>query len=136
MTNQSKVNGFIIINGAIEPINYAEYLIEYWSDLCTSPRGVEGRLFIEEIEKKECITCGCEVDSCDCEEFNAEFNIKYEVRSWNVGGRCSGVDTFDSEEEAGQYIMDGRELDYQNSNNDTPPFWCSYEEAAAALGEE
>lgn len=130
MTTQSKVNGFIIINGQIEPINYAEYLIEYWNDEVTSPRGVEGRLFIEEVESEDCATCGCEVDSCDCEEFTNQ--SKYRVREWS-GSRSYIVDTFDSEEDALQYIMDCRELYYQKSNTNAPPFFYSYEEAVESI---
>jgi len=40
--------GYIINNNRIESLTLSEYLRSYYSDMTTSPRGVEPKLFVEE----------------------------------------------------------------------------------------
>lgn len=131
-------NNVYIINHKeqVEEMTYADYLNEFWSDETTSPRGVENRLHIREVE----VSCDCSdededgviLHEDDCNDGATE----YQVWTWGVrGNHPRYVETFETEEEALVSILEGKEYDYQNLSSNAPALYDTREEAEAARAE-
>lgn len=117
-------------NNEVEEMTYADYLNEFWSDETTSPRGVENRLHIREVE----VSCDCSdededgviLHEDDCNDGATE----YQVWTWGVGGNHPRyVETFETEEEAEVSILEGKEYDYFNNSSNAPALYDTFEEA-------
>lgn len=82
-------------SGSVESMTMAEFLREYYADETTSPAGVMPKLHV------------CEVE---CGEWNEDGeyvpDFKYIVNEWLCNGSKREVETFESEDEAGEYILE------------------------------
>lgn len=138
-----------MVNRSIKPITYREYLDDYWSDLTTSPRGVEDRIHIREVEEGvfRHMASGVEVwesDYDDLEEneqdnysFVGENTKEWQIWSWGTGGNhpyYTGT-SFDNEEDAELYLYECKENDMYNGNCNVPRFLDTYEEAVTDMAE-
>lgn len=106
--------------GQIESMTMAEFLREYYADETTSPAGVMPKLHV------------CEVE---CGEWNEDGeyvpDFKYIVNEWLCNGSKREVETFESEDEAGEYILERWFSDYQQ--NGGQPCYDSEQECFEAL---
>jgi len=85
----------------------ADYLNEYYSDECTSPTGVRPRLHVRE-------------------EIDEETGDKIiEVCTWGVSGNHPHrLESFETTEEAENWILKDRYETYLNASDNNPPlFW-------------
>lgn len=107
--------GFIFENNRIEEITYRDYLNEYWADETTTPRGVDSRLFVDQI---------------DWADDDREYRTIYQVRTWGPGG--SGphklVAEYETKDEADIHIYESWERRYQTLSADSPIFYASEED--------
>lgn len=117
---------------AIIEMTYSDYLHEYWSDLVTSPRGVEHRRQVASVLVDE---NGYVYDYSlnDLDSFSTNYeNAKWGVFTWGVRGSapiklCSYV--FDTEEEAEEDILDLMNYNYETQSRNVPSCYFTKEEA-------
>lgn len=124
---QTKI--WVIENGLPTETNLYDFVMES-AEETTSPRGVCNKLHIREIEQDcSCIDdegCFCE----GCEKCYKGRELVYEVWDWGFRGQYpTQVDTFDTEEEAENFIYQ-RTYDFDFSdeiNRDTRYFYSAVE---------
>lgn len=117
--NRFKDTVYVVIENAIETMTYEEYLNEYFADETTSPRGVESKLHIREVE-----------EGVENEDGEVTGTItKYQVREWAAGGKPILKATFDNEEEAELDILGTREYHHENDSVNVPS--CFFDENEA-----
>lgn len=117
--------------GKIETMSYDEFLVEFWNDETTSPRGVENREQIASVivEDDEIIEYSLNDRSNLTPDEGQE--LKWAVYSWGTGGRGPAKkvsELFDTEEESQVRILEGFEYDLQNTSSDRPMPYFSQEE--------
>ena len=127
-----------IVDG--EKMTYAEYLEEYWSDEVTSPRCVEPRLWVKEVDTYEVYDEDFRdqffISREDAEELaygtGAEvydtYETKYVVMTWGIGRYKAKVwddnngKGYDTEEEAMNYIYGRWDNAYCTLSHNVPSF--------------
>ncbi len=145
---------FYIQNGEIVESTYKQYLNEYGQDLTTSPRGVEDRMHIREINKgyeylnktnnkliseEEYDQLTDELTGDELKEFIKNHSacevFEYQIWSWGVNGNhphYTGT-SFDNEEDAELYYYERSEWYVSEKNWNAPQYFGSKEEAEADL---
>jgi hypothetical protein len=167
MTKQEIEKPVYTLNGDkfadIEQMTYGDYLCRYWSDETTSPRGVESKLHIREVERVSwLLPDGKTFDTFDgdtqedvtnyvndhneeeeiggdvwpdSEKLAEKYGLCFEVREWWPNGRARLVETFENEEDAEIYIFERWEYSHQTKSYNAPTCCNSMEEARAILEE-
>lgn len=130
-------------NKEVIETSYQDYLDEFGSDETTSPRGVEERLHIREIEEmtmKHVATGEMiwesdynDLDEAEQDPYNyfGECTKEWQVWSWGVGGNhphYTGT-SFDNEVDAEMFLYDCKENYVQEKNWDAPCIFYTEEEA-------
>jgi len=149
MNYDLKQNGFVLnYNCDIAEIPYREYLDDFGSDETTSPRGVEPRLHIREVEgaiyqNEETKDFINEDEYNDLEEdeqgdynYYGETTVSYELWSWGVNGNHPHkIESYDTEEEAETALYEHFEWYISEKNWNAPTFFLTREELIENLAE-
>ena len=123
------------VDASIEESNLYDFVMKS-AEETTSPRGIENKLHIKEVEK-ECDCCQEDGDAKkDCEKCEGYGFIKsYDVYCWGFSGHGRDfVASFETEEEAEDEIF-SRTYDYDFCSDDSRSTWFSttIEEAQVEL---
>lgn len=120
----------------VESTNLYDFVMISMEELTTRD-GVQGKYFVN--EKEQDCSCYDEEDECfdsDCEKcLGHGFEIVYNAMSWNRGNRGAEIlDTFDTEEEADDYIFDRvYKYDFSSDDQRSTTYYSTEEEAKEAI---
>jgi hypothetical protein len=108
---QEKTIFYFDYSGKIKTMNLADFISES-TDVTTSPRGVEARLHIREVQ-----------------DDNGNV-ISYDIWSWGIrGNNPCFVESFETEEEAQEYLFKASIYDFDKDDQRDTRFFDTLEEA-------